>query len=568
MSKPITEDAIRALASEQSFERGVDYYRSGAIFNTRRVGDELRGQCRGSSYAAYRVSAVIGPGGVQSPYCDCPYDWGGICKHLVALLLTRLHHPEGFEAFAPVDERLASMSKEQLIGLIHEMLEREPDLDLPLQASPAAPVDLDAYRRQIDFVLQEDFPDLQELAFELEAIAGAAGRYAAQKNWEAAGGLYHLNLSEVIPIYEQLYDEESEISSILEACAEGLESCLDEGSPDPVARRSWFATLLDAEFKSIEMGGIDLTYSAGEILIEHATEEEWREIETRVRDKVNGMTGQYSGWARQALVSFLAERLEQDGRESEVSDLVFELGTEEQQANELIRLRRFEEAIAIAQEKFVNLPGLVIQFAENLAKAGGIREAIVYVTSQLESRDRSHYLGWLAQNAERTGDPETALRWRLSQMRESPNLEVYLSLRAIARELDRWDSLRQDVIGSLESEQGWDLLIAIALEEGELTRAIALLPKQKWLRHDLDVARAAERDQPQAAIEIYRREVDRRISHRGRENYRAAARLLQRVKELYLREGMPDKWKNYLSGLRHEHARLPALQDELNKAKL
>jgi hypothetical protein len=44
----LTEDKIRALTNHQSFERGVDYYRGGAVFDTRRVGDELRGQCRAS----------------------------------------------------------------------------------------------------------------------------------------------------------------------------------------------------------------------------------------------------------------------------------------------------------------------------------------------------------------------------------------------------------------------------------------------------------------------------------------------------------------------------------------
>jgi len=149
----LTEDKIRALASPQSFERGVDYYRGGAVFDTRRVGDELRGQCRGSSYTPYRVSAQLGPDGVIAVHCTCPYDWGGICKHIVALLLTWVHDPDAFQPIAPVDERLAGKSKEELIALIQEILNREPDLerllDLPLHPDPTSPVDQNVFRRRI-----------------------------------------------------------------------------------------------------------------------------------------------------------------------------------------------------------------------------------------------------------------------------------------------------------------------------------------------------------------------------------------------------------------------------------
>ena len=103
----IKENDIRTLASSQSFERGAAYYRSGALFNTRCVGDELRGHCHGSGYTPYRVSVRWGPHGIEAAYCSCPYDWGGICKHLVALLLAGVHTPEVFQAVAPTAERLA-----------------------------------------------------------------------------------------------------------------------------------------------------------------------------------------------------------------------------------------------------------------------------------------------------------------------------------------------------------------------------------------------------------------------------------------------------------------------------
>jgi len=42
----LTESTIRSFASEQSFERGREYYHSGAIYNTYRQGNHLAGRVR------------------------------------------------------------------------------------------------------------------------------------------------------------------------------------------------------------------------------------------------------------------------------------------------------------------------------------------------------------------------------------------------------------------------------------------------------------------------------------------------------------------------------------------
>jgi uncharacterized Zn finger protein len=568
----LTEDDIRMLASAQSFERGVSYYHSGALFNARRVGNELRGHCHGSSYTPYRASAELGSSGITSAHCTCPYDWGGICKHIVTLLLTWIHTPDVFQSVAPSYERLSEKSEEELILLIQEMLKREPDLerllDLPLQPDPGSPLDLDAFRRQIDFILLDEFPDPAELAFEIVAIAETADRFAAEANWIATGAIYHLILSKIIPTYDQLYDEDGDISSVVQQCAAGLGHCLTESTPDPSTRQSWFDALLEAEFMNIQMGGIDLAYPAGEVLVEHATEEEWNRIEKRVREKITSMNDRYSRWGRESLVTFLGQRLMRTGRETMVTDLIFELGSAEQQAFELVRLGQLGEAISIAREHFVDLPGLVLQFANALVEAGGILEAVAYITSQLETRSRAHYFSWLAQSAEKQQDPETAMKWRLSLFHESAKLENYMTLRAVAQRLNSWISLRPELIEKLEADQHWDLLIVIALEEGEVTRAIELLPHQRWAHHDLQVAKAAESNHPQAALEIYYREVDRLIEARGRGNYQEAAAILQRVKKLYNQQNSHSKWEQFLTELRQHNARLPALMDELNKAGL
>jgi len=118
----LSEAHIRELASEPSFERGETYYRDGAILEPVRQAMELRAQCEGSDYEPYQVGATLDEGGIAETSCTCPYDYGGICKHVVALLLTYVHQPQAFRSIPPLAKLLAGRSQEELTALIGEMI--------------------------------------------------------------------------------------------------------------------------------------------------------------------------------------------------------------------------------------------------------------------------------------------------------------------------------------------------------------------------------------------------------------------------------------------------------------
>lgn len=89
----LTEAIIRAGTQPQTFQRGQELYRDGAISDANLQGNLLTGDCEGTSAPYYRVRAVLDEAGIRETDCTCPYEYGGCCKHTVALLLTYLHHP-------------------------------------------------------------------------------------------------------------------------------------------------------------------------------------------------------------------------------------------------------------------------------------------------------------------------------------------------------------------------------------------------------------------------------------------------------------------------------------------
>lgn len=75
---------IRSLCTEQSFERGLDYYHQGRIQELDIDGGEISATVRGSDY--YDVSIDVATDPIRTR-CSCPYDYAGDCKHIVAVLL-------------------------------------------------------------------------------------------------------------------------------------------------------------------------------------------------------------------------------------------------------------------------------------------------------------------------------------------------------------------------------------------------------------------------------------------------------------------------------------------------
>lgn len=314
----LTEAHVRRLASERSFERGETYYRDGAILEPVRQAGELRAGCEGSDYEPYRVSATLTKSGIAETSCTCPYDHGGVCKHIVALLLTYVREPQSFRSIPPLATLLAGRSREELITLIGEMIKREPELlslvELSVateQAKRGEPVDVAAYRRQTRRALRHESEHVVEK--ELRALREPAARSAKAGDWLNAGAVYHAVLDEAVRGYDDMLreiDEDGRVAVVIDELALGLRQCLKNSKADAQTRRAWLEALLEAELADIEMGGIDLAPSAREAVLEHADDEEWSWIEERL----GAAMSKSGGWEREALARFLAAGQKRHGQ--------------------------------------------------------------------------------------------------------------------------------------------------------------------------------------------------------------------------------------------------------------
>ena len=570
----LNEAQVRRMASGKSFERGADYWREGALLEPARQGRELRAECVGTGPEPYRVVAVLDEKGVAETDCSCPYDWEGVCKHVVALLLAYVHQPEAFRVVPPLEAMLAERSRGELVALIGEMLQREPGLLAVVEMAEAArraegggAVDAAAFRRQARRALRQE--SRRAVEKELRSLREAAARWAKKGDWANAGRLYHALLDETVGHYTdelQMMDEDGDIAVIVDEIAAGLGDCLKKSKADDAPRRAWLEALLAAELADIELGGIDLAPAARAALLTEARDDEWARIAERVRAEI----ARSRDWAREALVRFLAEREKRRGRKGDAAAIVREMGTPEQQALLLAQEGATDEALSRMREILKSKPGLTPQFADALAQAGA-KEAAVELALESARGGDAWSAEWLAQHYRKYGPPQEALAWQRRVFLREPSVESFEALREAGGKVGLWKEVRAAALAALEKEKKYGALIEIALAEGDVGQALELLPRTEgrgWRNYKHEVAEAAEKERPADALALYKELAEQAIGERQRSSYRQAAQHLKRAQALAQRLAAQDDWEAYLRRLRTQHERLPALQDELRKARL
>lgn len=91
----ITIKKLKELSTERSFERGVNYYEGGYVNNPIKFGNTIKAEVSGRSYPYYDVEINID--NPDQNFCSCPYNYGGICKHKVALGLQWYYEKDSFK---------------------------------------------------------------------------------------------------------------------------------------------------------------------------------------------------------------------------------------------------------------------------------------------------------------------------------------------------------------------------------------------------------------------------------------------------------------------------------------
>lgn len=124
-------ESLLALADERVLERGKELFLEGAVLEAARSRGRLQARVEGSAPFPYRVEINLNKG---EWHCSCPYTWGPVCKHVVAVAFAALEAPEIFTRkklgkSAPVNlGPLLELSDNELLRLLWQLEEQRPEL--------------------------------------------------------------------------------------------------------------------------------------------------------------------------------------------------------------------------------------------------------------------------------------------------------------------------------------------------------------------------------------------------------------------------------------------------------
>ena len=266
----ITEDQIQDRCTKNVFSRGEGYFYDEAIENPMFHGWTLSANCQGSEVTPYHVSVELTPTGIADTECSCPYDWGGDCKHIVALLLTYVHEIEEIRSVDPILTAIAEKPRATLLSIISELLKREPTLlpivetytdnvadaqfgDTPTAsaATVVASATTTAYREQIDRLFGDGFLEqhqLHEVIAQLTELVRHAESLAQAGATEFALSILYALIHQSIVRYEDTL-QSPELPRFVGTCTTQFVQIADT-LQEPTALREYHQPLLGLSFEA------------------------------------------------------------------------------------------------------------------------------------------------------------------------------------------------------------------------------------------------------------------------------------------------------------------------------
>ncbi len=576
----ISESTIRQNATADAYSRGQQYERRGAVTSLVRRGDLLYAQVEGSADGPYRVRITLaGNSAVAAASCSCPYDWGGWCKHIVAALLTAIHQPESVEERPALDALLGALEREQLQELLLRLANRDPDIadaielqaalvraapppapDTGASAAPArraAPIDVQAVRRQVRATIREsafDYSGRADPLEQLEELLEQARRFSEAGEGQNAIGILQTITEECLDQWDVLSEFGDDISALFEELGAAWAEAILTADLTRAERREWaeqFATWQD----DLRHYGLEVGFAMARV----AAEQGWDTpaIQRVFRGEIS-RTGIWEGEPpdfADELARMRLEILERQGRDQEYLYLA---EAEGQIAHYLIKLARLGRTAQAVDEglRYLTTANDALMLAKALQERGELRAALRIAQHGLTlAEPRAELAAWLSGLAERMGRHDVALRAAELSFRSAPSPEMWERLEALAGE--NWPALQPRLLDALRQagpRADPEVVVELFLRAGALDDAIAAVQGNdgRLLDRVLDVAIARR---PEWAAQAAIAQADRIINAGDAQRYDLAVHWLRRAREAYRAMGRPGDWQVYLSALRAAHGR-------------
>jgi len=487
--------------------------------------------------------------------CTCSHESSEVCTHAMAVLLcwinvregmAELHKKKADKERDDISSFLIKQPKEYLAKVIMEQADENGELfkNLCIESAlgSAGNHDIETYKKQIDEILSVDFVGywkLRGFILNLELLKGKIDGLISRGLFARARDIILYFIDKAKAMVTRVNDSGGDYIRFVRTLYDLYARVLRGLGESPEKTASWI-------YDEIKSDGYGFADELLDQMVKVLRIKGFNVIENLAwQDFINckNESGKVSShdFERQRYKHIL-------------------MNVAEITSNDELYLRTCEETLDLGAYEYLVL-------AKKLESLKRIDEAINRIREGINRHPNSQNIdlhGMLSKLYEKKGDLEKAYECASLIMATQPG--NYQSVRSLALKLKKWSQIKPEIIDMLVKGRHFSELIGLYLDEKQLPEAIAIAKRDDvFTSMNWKVAELAEREHPLDAILLYKRFVDYHIDLKTRNEYREAARIAYKVRELHERLGEIQEWDKYLENLRTKNKRKVNLMKILDR---
>lgn len=559
MKIPLNE--FEQFIDEKILKRGLSYFKGGAITDFSEISNgEYEAIVSGTE--EYTVQIEISNNTIVEHNCDCPYDMGPVCKHIVAVIFhlqqdeLELNNPslpkskkkKTKSVSQQVKELLQAISHKELIEFVQENSKKDKKFRNYFLASfghLSQNQSKEFYQKQIHSILQTatgrdgwiDWSGMKYVVNTTEPFLENAEKYLVNNNFQNVFFISTALLEEMTEAFQYGDDSNGDLGYFVESAMELLSKLAKEKLPETL-KQEIFGYCISSFNKQL-FKGWDWHLGILHIACDLIEKENDADIILNCLDTVNGE------YERERAQSFKLNLIRQFKDEKEVEKYV-----NKHISNSSIRKQEIEKAFE----------------SKNFEKAIKLSKDGIKCDEQDKPGLAKDWYDWLLKIALAQNDTIKIIEYaRFRLINSFGGTQDYYQILKNNIEDEKWHSFLEDIIKEITPENRWtytDLIRKIFINEKWWDRLFLMLKQNLSMENIQQNEQYLSKDYSVELIEFYSEKITNYVEkYIGRNHYQTACKYLRRMKKL----GGNTQVNKLIEFFRKQYPQRKALMDELNQ---
>jgi hypothetical protein len=569
LTMKIPLNQFEQIIDETILKRGFAYFKSGAITDFSEISSgEYEAIVSGTE--DYTVQLEVKNNTIIEHNCDCPYDLGSVCKHVVAVIfhlqqdeleltLSSPNSPKTSDEQSQtkkktksvnqqVKELLKAISHNELMEFVEENCKKDKKFSNKFLASfghLSQNQSKEFYQNQIHSILlaaagREGWIGWSEMKYVVnttQAFLENAEQYLQKENFESVFFIGTAMLEEMTKAFQYGDDSNGDLGYFVESAIELL-SKLSKAEISQSLKHDFFEYCISA-FNQRLFEGWDWHLGILQIAGDLIDNEKEADIILNCLESVNGE------YEKEYAQSYKLELLSQYKDPIEVEEFINKnISNSKIRKQEIIKAfesQNFEKAIALAKDGITcdeqSKPGLAKEWYDWLLKIALVQKDTPNIIKYARFR--------LIENFGATQDYHQILKDTI--------------------EPEEWRSFLEEIIKEITPKNRWtyiELIRRIYIKEEWWDRLYLMLKQNLSLVNIQENEQYLAKDYSAELIELYSERLTNYVeNYVGRNHYQTACRYLRRMKKI----GGNERVNELIELFRRQYPQRKALMDELTK---